>query len=60
MTDCPFIAPCFYFLISAYEIPGLVDHAGLLKVGDISFKPSKKASELVVNCADRYDIEATC
>lgn len=54
MTDCPFSAPCLYFLISVYEIPGL------LKVGDISFKPPKKASELVVKCADRHNIEATC
>ena len=30
------------------------------KAGDMSFKSPKKASELTVNCADRYDIEATC
>ena len=60
MTDCPFSAPCLYFLISVYEILGLADHAGLLKVGDISFKPPKKASELVVKCADMHNIEATC
>ena len=36
MTDYPYIAPCSYFLIHAYEIPGSVDHAGLLKVGDTS------------------------
>ena len=33
MTDYPYIAPCSYFLIYVYEIPGSVDHAGLLKVG---------------------------
>ena len=38
MTDYPYIAPCSYFLIYVYEIPGSVDHAGLLKVGDTSFK----------------------
>ena len=36
MTDYPYIASCSYFLISVYEIPGSVDHAGLLKVGEIS------------------------
>ena len=30
------------------------------KVGDMSLKSPKKASELTVNCADRYNIEATC
>ena len=29
MTDCPYIAPCSYFLFYVYEIPGSVDHAGL-------------------------------
>ena len=28
MTDYPYIAPCSYFLIYVYEIPGSVDHAG--------------------------------
>ena len=32
MTDYPYIAPRSYFLIYVYEIPGSVDHAGLLKV----------------------------
>ena len=38
MTDYPYSAPCSYFLIYVYEIPGSVDHAGLLKVGDTSLK----------------------
>ena len=42
MTDYPYIAPCSYFLIYVYEIPGSVDHAGLLKVGDTSLKSPKK------------------
>ena len=46
MTDYPYIAPCSYFLIYAYEIPGSVDHAGLLKVGD-TFHWSVKAAGLV-------------
>ena len=41
MTDYPYSAPCSYFLIYVYEIPGSVDHAGLLKVGDTSFKWSR-------------------
>ena len=28
MTDYPYIAPCSYFLIYVYELPGSVDHAG--------------------------------
>ena len=52
MTDYPYIAPCSYFLIYVYELPGSVDHAGLLKVGDTSFKSPKKPSELTVNCAE--------
>ena len=52
MTDYPYIAPCSYFLIYVYEIPGSVDHAGLLKVGDTFLKSPKKASELTVNCAE--------
>ena len=52
MTDYPYIAPRSYFLIYVYEIPGSVDHAGLLKVGDTSFKSPTKASELTVNCAE--------
>ena len=52
MTDYPYIAPCSYFLINVYEIPGSVDHAGLLKVGATSLKSPKKASELTVNCAE--------
>jgi hypothetical protein len=32
----------------------------VFKVGDMSFKSPKKASELTVNCADRYNIEASC
>ena len=30
------------------------------KVGVTSFKSQRKASELTVNCVDRYNIEATC
>ena len=52
MTDYPYIAPCSYFLIYVYEIPGSVDHAGLLKVGDTSLKSTKKPFELTVNCAE--------
>ena len=52
MTNYPYIAPCSYFLIYVYEIPGSVDHAGIFKVGDTTIKPLKKASELTVNCAD--------
>lgn len=49
----PYIAPCSFFLIYVYEIPGSVDHAGILKVWDTTIKSLKKASELTVNCADR-------
>ena len=52
MTNHPYIAPCSYFLIYVYEIPGSVDHAGLLKVGDTSFKTLKNALELSPNCAE--------
>ena len=38
MTNYPYIAPCSYFLIYVYEIPGSVDHAGIFKVGDTSIK----------------------
>ena len=55
MTDHPYSAPCSYFLIYVYELPGSVDHAGLLKVGDTSFKSPKKPSELTVNCAELKD-----
>ena len=48
----PYSSPCSYFLIYAYEIPGSVDHKGILKVGDTSFKSLKKAAELPVNCPD--------
>ena len=34
--------------------------SGTFKVGDTSLKSPKKASELTVNCADRYNIEASC
>ena len=34
-----------------HAIPESADRAGLLKVGDISFMSTKKASELKVNCA---------
>jgi len=50
--DYPYLAPCSYFLIYVYEIPGSVDHAGILKVGDTSFKSTKKSAELTVNCAE--------
>ena len=52
MTDYPYIAPRSYFLIYVYEIPGSVDHAGLLKVGDTSLKSLKNPFELTVNCAE--------
>ena len=51
MTNYPYIAPCSYFLVRSYEIPGSVDHVGILKVGDTTIKSLKKASELTVNCA---------
>jgi hypothetical protein len=34
-----------------HTIPESADRAGLLKVGVMSFKSPKKASELKVNCA---------
>jgi len=37
---------------SMCEIPGSADHTGLLKVGAMSFKSTKKAFELTVNCAE--------
>ena len=43
-----------------HAIPGSGDRTWLLKVGDMSLKSPKKASELTVNCADRYNIEASC
>ena len=46
MTDYPYIAPCSYFLIYVYEIPGSVDHAGRRKVGG-TFHWSVKAAGLV-------------
>lgn len=52
MTNYPYIAPCSFFLIYVYEIPGSVDHVGILKVGDTTIKSLKKASELTANCAD--------
>ena len=42
MTDHPYSAPCSYFLIYVYEIPGSVDYAGILKVGDTTIKTAKK------------------
>ena len=36
---------------STCEISESVDYTGLLKVGDVSFKSPKNASELTVNCA---------
>ena len=44
MKDYPYIAPCSYFLIYVYEIPGSVDHAGILKVGDTTIKTLCKAN----------------
>lgn len=38
MTNCSYTVPSLYSLIYVYEIPGSVDHAGLLKVGDASTK----------------------
>lgn len=52
MTDYPYIAPCSYSIIYAHALPGSVDHAGLLKVGDTTIKSPKEASELTVNCAE--------
>ena len=46
------VAKTTIFLIYVYDIPGSVDHAGLLKVGDASTKSPKKAFELTVNCAE--------
>ena len=37
---------------SMCEIPGSADHTGLLQVGAMSFKSTKKAFELTVNCAE--------
>ena len=42
-----------------HAIPGSGDHTWLLKVGVMSFKSPKEASELMVNCADN-SIEAIC
>ena len=42
MTDYPYSAPCSCFLIYVYEIPGSVDHAGILKVGDTTIKASEE------------------
>ena len=47
MTDYPCRALCSHFLFYVYEILGSADHRGLLKVGDMSFKP-KKASGLTI------------
>lgn len=33
MTDYPYRAPCSYFLVYVYEIPGSVDYAGLSRTG---------------------------
>ena len=41
MTNYPYIAPCSYFLIYAYEIPRSVDHVGRLRIGMMSFKSSR-------------------
>lgn len=35
-----------------HAIPGSGDRAGLLKVGNMSFMPPKKAFGLMVNCAE--------
>ena len=43
-----------------HAIPGSGDRTWLLKFGNMFFKSPKKAFELTVTCADRYDIEATC
>ena len=45
-------AHCVCISSSMCEIPGSVDHMGLLKVGNMSFKSPKKAFELTVNCAE--------
>ena len=36
MTDYSYTAPCSYFLIYVYDLPGTVDHAGILKIGDMA------------------------
>jgi len=45
-------SPDSYYLIYVYELPGSVDHAGILKVGDTSFESSKSSAELTPNCAE--------
>ena len=35
-----------------HAIPGSVGRTGLLKVWDVSFKSTKRSSELTVNCAE--------
>jgi hypothetical protein len=45
-------AHCVCISSSMCEIPGSVDHMGLLKVGNMSFKSPKKAFGLTVNCAE--------
>ena len=47
-------------LTKHYPKPIVGGLRGAVKVGDTSFKSQRKASELTVNCADRYSIEATC
>ena len=46
MMDYPYIAPCSHFLIYVYEIPGSVDHAGLLKVGNTTIKTANNRPSL--------------
>lgn len=43
-----------------YPKPIVGGSCEVFKVGDMSLKSPKKASELTVNCADRYNIEASC
>ena len=43
-----------------YPKPIIGGSCEAFKVGDMSLKSPKKASELTVNCAERYSIEATC
>lgn len=60
-------APCFRafdmldpILTRHYPKPIVGGSCEAFKVGNMSFKSPKKASELTVNCADRYNIEASC
>ena len=60
-------APCFRafdmldpILTRHYPKPIVGGSCEAFKVGDMSFKSQKKASEQTMNYADRHNIEATC